>query len=135
MPAFANTVGNDYGAHGATPVTHTLVPNKLENGIATYVEAGATPLDDIRLTVQHRRTSQDNRIKVTCKLYWPITATETINGVSSPVVVRTGYGEITWTADAGSSLQERENLVQLLRDATAIADQPGVVFCTNSPVY
>jgi len=135
MPAFANVVGIDYGNHGGTLVTHTFIPQQVVDGVATYVEAGATPLDDLKLTASRRITAENGRIKVTVKLSWPITATETINGVASPKLLRTAYGEMTVTADSSSTLQERENIITLLRDLTGVADQPCIVFTANQAVY
>lgn len=136
MPAFANIVGTDYGAHGATPVTHTFIPNELgSDGVATYVEAGATPLDDLKVTVSKRTVKESGRIKFILKLQWPITATETINGVAYPKLIRTGFAELTLTADAASTLQERENLAILMRTIMDTTDQPYIVWTTNSAVY
>lgn len=136
MPAFASIAGSDYGAHGATPVVHTYLPSGIDgNGVATYVEAGATSLDDLKVTLSKRVTSENGRLKMTLKLQWPITATETINGVASPKLLRTAYAELTLTADAASTVQERENILQALRTICEPADQPFIVWQTNGSVY
>jgi hypothetical protein len=137
MPAFASLAGNDYGAHGATPVAHTLVPNLIDqNGVAHFVEAGATPLDDIKASVSRRITAENGKIKFSYRISWPITATETINGVSYPKVIRTAYAELNLTADAGSTVQERENIIQLLRNTTDSADtNTWTVWNSNLGIY
>lgn len=136
MPAFANVVANDYGNHGSTIVTHTFVPNQIDtSGVAFYVEAGASSLDDKKVSCQWRKTADNGRIKVTIKLTLPVTATETINGVASPKLLRTAIAELTLSADASSSVQEREDLLVLMRNIATVNVQPGIVFVTNSPVY
>jgi hypothetical protein len=45
--------------------------------------------------------------------------TQTINGVSSPVVVRTAFAEVNFTFDALSSDQERKDCVGLIANALA----------------
>lgn len=135
MPAFANIGGTDYGAHGATPVTHTFIPNNIQDNVATYVEAGATPLNDLKVSISKRITTENGRIKYVYKLSIPVTATETINGVSSPKLLRTAYAELTLTADASSSVQEREDLLALVKNTHESTDQPWIVWTTNTSVF
>jgi len=49
----------------------------------------------------------------------PIVQTQTINGVSTPVVVRTGYAEATFSFDASSSEQERKDVVGMFYSSLA----------------
>jgi hypothetical protein len=49
----------------------------------------------------------------------PVVQTQTINGVSTPVVVRTAYADVNFTFDATSTTQERKNLVGMMADALA----------------
>jgi hypothetical protein len=136
MPAFANIAATDYGAHGVTPVTNTFVPSSIDsNGVATYVVAGATSLDDRKLTLSKRIVPDSGRIKMTLKVQVPVTATETINGVSNPKLLRTAFAELTLTADAASTLQEREDIIQLLRTCCESTDQPWAVWTLNGNVY
>lgn len=136
MPAFANILSYDFGAHGVTPVAHTFVPNNITgDGVAAYVEAGATPLDDVKVSVWKRITPENGRIKMTYKIARPITATQTINGVASPLLLRTAYAELTVTAEASSTVQEREDILALVKNSLDATDQPWVVFTTNSNPY
>ena len=49
----------------------------------------------------------------------PVTQTQTINGVDTPVVVRTAYVEVNFTFDALSSTQERADAVGLMVNSLA----------------
>jgi len=41
----------------------------------------------------------------------PVVSTQVINGISTPVIVRTAYVDSTFTFDATSSEQERKDIV------------------------
>jgi hypothetical protein len=136
MPAIAAFNGNDYGAHGVTPVLRTFTPNNIDqNGVANYVEAGATPLDDLKASLSRKITADNGRIKLTYKIAWPITATETINGVASPKLLRTAYANLEITCDAASTIQERENIIEVLRNTISSTKPAFISLQTNSSVY
>lgn len=137
MPAFANIVTSDWGALGATPVTHTLVPNRIDaQGVAHYVEAGATSLGDLKATVSLRRTADNGKIKFNLRIAQPVVANETINGVVSPKLLRTAYADLTFTADSSSSAQERGDILRLLGNAIDTLDtQTFTVWKDNLGVY
>nr|UUW21330.1 MAG: coat protein [Sanya fiers-like virus 26] len=114
MPQLANLVLTD---RAATPVNHTFTPRDIVNNVATVEEAtGGVPIGFNRVTVGLVRT-QSGRYKATLKGSFPIVQTQTINGVSSPVVVRTGYFDLTLSFDATSSEQERKDVVGMLASA------------------
>jgi len=109
MPAFANIVIND---DAATPVAHTYVPRDIVNNVATFVESNGTPIGDNTVTASLRRTT-NGRYKGLIKCRFPIVQTQTINGVSTPVVVRTTDASMEFTFDASSTEQERKDAVSL----------------------
>ena len=115
MPQLANIVIND-GA--ATPVAHTFTPRDIVNGVGTLIESTGIPIGDNRLSLGLTRTSA-GRYKPTVKLVLPIVQTQTVNGVSSPVVVRTAYAELSFNFDATSTTQERKDAVALSKNALA----------------
>jgi hypothetical protein len=51
------------------------------------------------------------------RLTLPVVVTETINGVDSPLVVRTAFAVCTFTFDEKSTSQERKNAVGMLASA------------------
>jgi len=48
--------------------------------------------------------------------------TQTINGVSTPVVVRTHYASLEFTFDESSSQAERDNFVGMMRDSLSVTN-------------
>lgn len=106
MPNFSSFTIND---REATPVAHTFVPATLVGGLATYVESNGVPLGEPKLTVSSRKANSKYRISL--RLAMPVVATETINGVDNPKVIRTSYIEMNLTFEETSTLQERMNAV------------------------
>lgn len=108
MPAFANIVLTDAAA---TPVAHTFVPRDIVGGIASFVESSGVPIGDKVVTASLRRTAT-GRYKTVIKSLFPIVQTQTINGISTPTVVRKADIEFSFTFDASSTEQERKDAVQ-----------------------
>ena len=113
MPALANITAND---GETTPVAHTFKPQRIEGNVATFVESTGVPLADKRISVSVSRTADKNRGKISFRLAWPIVADQTINGVVSPLIVRTAYVDVTVSTDQTSSKQERKNARVLLKN-------------------
>lgn len=113
MPQLQNIVLTD---RAATPVNHTFVPRDIVAGVGTVTEVTGTPIGENRLSVSLKKTPS-GRYKGILKLDVPIVQTQTINGVSTPVVVRTSYAEVAFSFDATSSEQERKDAVGMLESA------------------
>lgn len=114
MPQLANLVLTD---RAATPANHTFTPRDIVNNVATVEEAtGGVPIGFSRVSVSLNRT-QGGRYKASLKGSFPIVQTQTINGVDSPIVVRTGYFDLTLAFDATSTEQERKDVVGMLASA------------------
>lgn len=120
MPQLQNVVLKD---RKATPVDHTFTPLNIQSGVASVVETTGVPVGNSKLTISLRQTSATNggtgRYKADLKLAVPVVATQVINGVSTPVVVRTAYADVTFTFDQTSSEAERNDLVGMLADSLA----------------
>ncbi len=102
----------------ATPVAHTFAPEGISpSGVATLIETTGVPVGNSRLSISKNLTSGQGRIKVVLKLAVPVVVNETINGVSSPKVVRTAYADLTLTYDQTSSEAERNDFVGMLESA------------------
>lgn len=107
MPQLQNLVLTD---RATTPVNHTFTPVNIDaNGVGVVAETGTVPIGEPKYTIQNKRVN--GRFKVTLKLSVPIVQTQTINGVSTPVVVRTSYVDCQFTFDPTSSEQERKDVV------------------------
>ncbi len=105
----------------ATPVSHSFSPDGDDaNGVHVFSEKTGVPIGNSRLTASLRNSN--GKYRPSLRLQVPIVQTQTINGVSSPVVVRTAYADLTFTFDASSTEQERENVTGMLADAL-LADQ------------
>lgn len=98
-----------------TPVTHTFVPRDIVNGVGTVVEAGATPIGENRISVSMKKSG--TRYKGELRLTMPVVATETVNGIARPTVIRTAYVALSVSFDEKSTLQERKNATALIAQA------------------
>lgn len=112
MPQLQNLILKD---RAATPKDHTFTPRNIENGVGESVETTGVPVGESRHTISLRRSG--NRYKVTQKLSMPVVSNQTINGVTSPVVVRTAFVTVTFDFDATSSEAERNDLVGMLQSS------------------
>jgi hypothetical protein len=111
MPQLANLVLTDRTT--PTPVNHTFTPREISDGTGYVVESTGVPIGDNRFAVSLKQTPNGS-YKATARLTLPITQTQTINGVSSPVVVRTAYANVEFTFAASSTEDERKNAVGML---------------------
>lgn len=111
MPQIANLVLTD---RAATPVNRTFTPRNVERAKGTLVHSSGVPVGESRLTIASNVTPAGKQ-KVTVNLTMPVVATETINGVSNPRVVRTNYASAEFSFDATSTEQERKDVVGMLQ--------------------
>jgi hypothetical protein len=114
MPQLQNLVVND---RQATPVAHTFVPLDIDkNNVGTVVETTGVPIGNSRVTISSKvLPSQKHKARMTMAV--PVVQTQTINGVSTPVVVRTAYADLTFTFDSTSSEAERNDIVGMLANS------------------
>jgi len=84
--------------------------------VGTVVESSGIPLGNSTYSVSLRQTAQ-GRYKVTLKLSRPVVQTQTINGISTPTVVRTNRATVEFDLDPASSTQERTDLEGMLADS------------------
>lgn len=117
MSARGNLVIND---RAATPVAHTYTPDGDDkNGVHLYSEKGSVPAGNAKYSIGLRQTG--GRYRGSIRLALPVVQTQTINGVSTPLVVRTSYIEVNTSFDPLSSAQERADTVGLLVNSLAAA--------------
>ena len=115
MSARTNLVIND---RAATPVAHTYTPDGDDtNGVHLFSEKTGVPAGNPRFTASIRNSN--GKYRPTLKLTLPVVQTQTINGVSTPVVVRTSYVELNATFDSLSTDQERKDAIGLMVNAMA----------------
>lgn len=114
MPPLQNLVITDRTP--TTPVNLTFTPRDIDaNGVGTVVNAAGTPIGEKRVSVSMRK--RNSRYKGEVRLALPVVATETINGVSRPVVIRTAFVTLNADFDEKSTLQERDDAIGLLASA------------------
>lgn len=113
MPQLQNLVLTD---RAATPVNHTFTPLDIQNGLGSVVESSGVPIGNNRVQIALNKTST-GRYKGVLKFQFPIVQTQTIDGVSTPVVVRTSYADLTFTFDPTSTTQERKDAVGMVMSA------------------
>lgn len=115
MSARANVVIND---RAATPVAHTYSPDGDDsNGVHLFSEKTGIPAGNPRLTMALK--SSNGKYRPSLRLTVPIVQTQTINGVSTPVIVRTAYVELNATFDGLSTEQERKDAIGLMANLMA----------------
>ena len=113
MPQLQNLVLTD---RAATPVAHTFTPINIDaNGVGTVAETGTVPVGEPKFSIQNKRVN--GRFKVTLKLSVPVVQTQTINGISTPTVVRTAYVDATFAFDGTASEQERKDIVGMFQSS------------------
>ena len=112
MPQLQNLVLKD---RAATPKDHTFTPRNIADGVGESVETTGVPVGESRHSISLRRTS--DRYKITQKLAVPVVAAQIINGISTPVVVRTAYVSVTFDFASTSSEAERNDLVGMLQSS------------------
>lgn len=101
-----------------TPVNLTFVPQAIDaKGVGVVVNNGGTPIGEKRCSVS--MTKRNNRFHGEVRLQLPVVVTETINGVASPVVVRTAYATLAVTFDEKSTQQERDDCIGMMSSALA----------------
>jgi len=113
MSQLSNLVLTD---RAATPVDHTFVPRDIVNNVATVVESTGVPVGDKRVTLSLRNTGNGNYV-ATLRFVFPVVNDQTINGVTTPVVVRTAYADVEFKFSATSTEQERKDMVGQVEDA------------------
>lgn len=100
----------------ATPANHTFTPRDIVNGVATVAESSGIPIGDTRISVSQTRNS-NGRHKHTTKFVVPVLQTETINGVSTPKIVRTAFAEVHFNFDQTSNEAERKDVIAYVSQA------------------
>lgn len=99
-----------------TPVNFTFVPRDIDaKGVGTVVNNAGTPIGEKRVTVSMKK--RNSRYYGQVRISLPVVATETVNGVSKPVVVRTAFINVDVTFDEKSTEVERNDAVGFMRSA------------------
>jgi hypothetical protein len=115
MSARTNLVIND---RAATPVAHTFTPDGDDpNGVHVYSEKTGVPAGNPRFTASLRKSA--GKFRPTLKLAVPVVQTQTVSGVSSPVVVRTAFADVNFVFDELSTDQERKDMVGFIANSLA----------------
>lgn len=114
MPQMQNLILTD---RASTPVNHTFVPEAIDlrTGVASVVKTNGVPVGDKRFTISTRKTG--SRRKSHFRLVLPVVATQTVNGIDTPVVVRIAYADVQFNFDVTSSEQERKDCVGMIASA------------------
>lgn len=101
-----------------TPATHQFTPDgDDQNGVHLFSEKTGVPAGDSRFSASLRRVN--GKHKIALRLTMPTVATQTINGVSSPVVLRTAFATMDVTFDNMSTEQERKNVIGMFASSLA----------------
>lgn len=110
MPQLQSLVLTD---RASTPVNRTFQPRNVRGDVGEVVETTGVPLGDSRATISLVKTSA-GRYKATFKIEVPVVQNANVNGIVTPTVVRKAYAECTFSFDASSSEQERNDLVGMM---------------------
>lgn len=113
MPQLQTTILKDR----ASPVVdHTFTPRNIVGNVGELVESQGVPVGESRMTISLRKTPQ-GRYKGVLKLAVPEVVAQTINGVSTPVIARTAFVEVSVDFAATSSSEERDNAIGMIQSA------------------
>lgn len=103
-----------------TPVSHVFTPAGVnKDGVWRFINKSVE--ETIGRESITTRVTRGVRNRVRHVITVPVMATETINGVDSPVVIRTGYVNIEFVTEPTASQQERENLAGLAANLLAVS--------------
>lgn len=113
----------------ATPVNHTFSPVRIDGDTATWLEKSASVASGFWTLISTLRAplagQKEKVYRETLKLAIPVTAIETINGVSKTTLLYTMRANVEFVIPADSSLQNRKDLrkltVGILNDASTVA--------------
>lgn len=119
MPQLQNMTLTD--RQTPTPVAHSFTPRDIVNGVGTVIESTGIPIGNNRVSVSLSKTP-NGKYKAKITSAFPVVQTQTINGVSTPVVVRTHYADMTFTFDQSSSTSERDSFIGMMRDALSVTN-------------
>lgn len=109
-----------------TPVAHTFTPKGLNGGVGIVTDkSGGVPFGEPRFAIGNRETQ--DRINTDVKFSVPVLATESINGVSRPIVLRSAYVTARFSFSRLSTEQERNDVVGMFASAFA----PGVTLVND----
>lgn len=133
MAARGNLVVNDRTT--PTPVAHTFTPDGDDtNGVHVYSEKTGVAAGNPRFTVGLRQSN--GKFRPSARLAVPIVQTQTINGVSSPTVVRVAHVNFDCVFDGLSSPQERADAIGQMVNALATSQtQINDLFVNLSDIY
>lgn len=131
MPQIANLILTD---RAAVPVNHTFTPRDAAGGKGVLVSNTGVTVGEKRFTIASSVNSNGKTV-VRGKLILPVVATETINGVSMPKVVRTAYANFDLSFDATSTEQERKDAVGMIASSLDAAKWVNDVTTKNETVY
>lgn len=113
MPALQNLSITDRST--PTPIAHVFTPRDVTAGVGLVVANGGVPVNEEKFTISMRKSA--SKFRGQANLSVPVVATEVINGVSTPKLLRTAYVRIDVTFDETSTAQERTNIIGMVADA------------------
>lgn len=102
-----------------TPVSHSFLPGRKDGTVQYFYESDGVKIGDKTITISQRETNNKYRPRMLLKI--PVVVNETINGVTSPKVVREAIADVSFTFSSDSSEQERENAVGILANTLSDA--------------
>lgn len=111
-----------------TPVVHAFQPESINQNVGSVVENKDVPIGNPRFSISLRQTPK--AYKANLKFAVPVVAMQTVNGVSTPVVVRTSYVNCEFEFDKTSTEQERNDVVGMFQSSLA----PGAVLVNDTVV-
>jgi len=85
-------------------------PISIRDGVVEFSYGTGVPLADKRVTISVNRTPAGRR-NVILKGNFPIVQDRTVDGVTSPAIVRVAYADIKFSFDASSTEEERGDAI------------------------
>lgn len=132
MPSISTITAFD---NESTPVEHSFIPERVNNGIAYYSErSAASNLGRWPISVSVRppnsAAQRDAYTRIRLTFAMPVTVDETVNGVTRATLERTYRADVEVKVPVSGSEQERLNFVEVLAN---VLDDPHVREILETP--
>lgn len=115
MPSLQSLILTD---RAVTPVARNFAPldRNPQTGVITVGHSpDGSVVSRATLSLSHRKAN--GKMKTRMVLSVPTVQTETINGISSPRVVRNAFADITFSFSATSTEQERKDVIGMIQSS------------------
>jgi hypothetical protein len=96
----------------STPAAQTFVQRVANPGVLSYRTLAGSMVEEQTLSLLHKEAKVRKIVRIV--MGRPVVQTETVNGISSPKLIRSAYGSVDLTYDRNASVEERDDMIAML---------------------